>query len=262
MIMKTRKARISCVVFCVLAAETGCLAPSRDWNGKWKLDVSESIFKGQILTIAVLPGNEYQFVENSSHSLRCDGKERPIRDNRSLTCVENSTNALDLTLKENGQSTRVTRDEVSTDGRYFTVTVTELLGRGSPTTSKTVYQRVSGSDGFAGQWLDTTYLRDHSVMVLRLDDEGLHIEYPNVGQQIDAPLDGTEAPIREPHGTAADTYSARLAGRREILRLTKRDGKVFTEGSLTLSNDGRVITETWWNPDTPSKQSTLVYKRE
>jgi hypothetical protein len=54
----------------------------------------------------------------------------------------------------------------------------------------------------------------------------------------------------------------RLAGRREILTLAKLNGKAITQSSLELSRDGRIITESWWNPGHPTDKSTFVYEKK
>jgi hypothetical protein len=58
------------------------------------------------------------------------------------------------------------------------------------------------------------------------------------------------------------TCSVQLAGRREISILTKRNGKSLKQGSLELSGDGRVVTETWWTPGHQAEKSTFVYEKK
>ena len=72
--------------------------------------------------------------------------------------------------------------------------------------------RISGSNGFAGQWRDTSYIQRHSDLTLRLDGQTLHLSYPGAGQYVDAPFDGVDAAV---HGISAPekmTYSVRMAG--------------------------------------------------
>jgi hypothetical protein len=97
-------------------------------------------------------------------------------------------------------------------------------------------------------------------MTLKLDNQVLHIDYPNAGRNIDAPIDGAEVAVHGPHAPEGTTHSVRPVGRREFLILSKRNGKVLTQGSLKLSDDGRSITDSWWNPDKPAAKSTLVYE--
>jgi hypothetical protein len=249
------------VVFCALVAPLGCRAPSPDWNGTWKLNPTKSSYQGEVLTISISADGEYRFDENSSHTLRCDGKDRPIGNNRTQVCVKSGVTVLDITQKENGVKTRATHDELSTDGKVFTATVTEFRPSGPVITSEIVFSRLSGSNDFAGQWRDTSGLQQVADMTLRLDNQALHMDYPSAGQHIDAPLNGVEAAVRGPHAPEGTTRAVRPAGNREFLIVTKRHGKVFSQGSLKLSNDGRIITDTWWNPDRAADIGTLVYDK-
>jgi hypothetical protein len=121
---------------------------------------------------------------------------------------------------------------------------------------------MSGSNDFAGRWRDTSFLQQHADLTIRLDSQYLHIGYLGAGQYIDAPLDGVDAAVHGPYAPEGTTYAARLAGRREFLTLRKHNGKVFTQGSLELSKDGRTITDSWSNPDRPDDKGTLVYEKE
>jgi hypothetical protein len=226
------------------------------------LNLTKSSYQGQVLTISISADVEYRFDESSSHTLRCDGKDRPTGNNRTLACVKSGVAALDIVLKENGAKTRATHDELSTDGKYFTTTVTEFRPSGPVVTSQITFSRLSGSNGFAGQWRDTSYLQQHADMTLRLDTRTLHIGYPSAGQQIDASLDGVETAVRGPHVLEGSTFAVRPAGRREFITVTKRQGKLFSQGTLELSNDGRVITDSWWNPSQPADKGTLIYDKQ
>jgi hypothetical protein len=99
-------------------------------------------------------------------------------------------------------------------------------------------------------------------MTLRLDGQTLHIGYPDAGQYIDAPLNGVETPMRGPHAPEGATYAAHSVGRREILTLSKRNGKAILQGSLELSDDGRMIIDSWWTPSQSIDKGRLVYEKE
>jgi hypothetical protein len=256
-----RRAWFGWIVFCALAATQGCRSPSPDWNGTWKLNPTKSSFQGQVFTISISGDGEYRFHGYSSFTLRCDGKDRPIRNNRTLACVKSGDTVLDIIQKENGVKTRATRDELSTGGKVFTTTVTEFRPNGPFITSQLIFSRLSGANDFAGEWRETSYVQQHADMTLRLDDQALHIDYPGAGEQIDAPLNGVEAAVRGPHVLEGTSRTVRPAGNREFLMVTKRHGEVFTQGSLELSKDGRTITDSWWHPDRPADKATLVYDK-
>jgi hypothetical protein len=176
--------------------------------------------------------------------------------------VKSSATVLDLTQKENGVKTSVSHWELSGDGKVLMSTATAFRPSGPVITAQVVASRMLGSNDFAGQWRDTTYLQRHANMTLRLDSQTLHISYPSAGQYIDSPFDGADSPVHGPHAPEGVTYTVRLVGRREISTLTKRNGKALTHGSLELSKDGSTITDSWWNPDRPTDKGTFVYEKK
>jgi hypothetical protein len=265
-----KNARFGWVIFCALAAILGCTFfyrirhwPSPDWNGTWKLNPSKGNFQGSIFTISISPDGEYRYDNGtSSFTFRCDGKDRPIGNNRTEACVKSGDTVLDRTRKENGTKTNASRSELSAGGKVLTLTATAFRPTGPVVTGQIVASRVSGSNGFAGQWRDPSYLQQHADMTLSLDTQTLHLGYPSAGQYIDAPLDGVDAAMRGPHAPEGLIDAVRLVRRREISILGKRNGKVVEQVSLELSNDGRIITYSWWNPDRPNDKGIFVYERK
>jgi len=113
----------------------------------------------------------------------------------------------------------------SASGEVFMSTATTFRPSGPVAAGQMAASRISGSNGFAGQWRDTSYIQRHSDLTLRLDGQTLHLSYPGAGQYVDAPFDGVDAAV---HGISAPekmTYSVRMAGRREIHTPTKLNGK-------------------------------------
>jgi hypothetical protein len=257
-------ARLGWVVLYALAATVGCRSSPPDWNGTWKLNPSKGNFQGTIFTISISNGGEYHYDDDrSSITFRCDGKYRPMGKNRTQACVTSGTTVLDMTRKENGAKTNASHWELSAGGKVLTWTTTAFRPSGPIITAQDVSSRISGSNGFVGQWRDTSYLQRHADMTLRLDSQTLHIAYPCAGQYIDAPLDGLDASVHGPYVPEGTTYAVRLAGQREFITSKKHNGQVITQGSLELSRDGRIITESWWNPGQPSgKEGTFVYERK
>jgi len=258
-----RIGRFGWVVFCALVVTLGCRAPAPDWSGTWKLNSSKSSYRGPIFSISISPDGEYRWDEGSSNfTFRCDGKYRPMRNNRTQACVKTSATALDLTRKENGAKTSADHWELLAGGRVLTSIVTAFRPSGPVVTDQAIASRISGSDGFVGQWRDTSYLQRHDEMTLRLDSRVLHIGYASGGEYVDAPLDGADAAVHGPYVLGSVTYSIKPTEQRRFLILTKRNGKVLTQGSLELSKDGKTIIDTWWNPSQPTKKGMLVYDKQ
>lgn len=261
-----RNARLGWIVLYALAVTAGCRSSSPDWNGIWKLNPSKGNFQGGIFTVSISTDGVYHYDDDrSSLTFRCDGEYRPMPtgNNRTQACVKSSATTLDMTRMENGVKTNTSHWELSADGKILTTTTTAFRPSGPVITAQVGASRISGSNGFAGQWRDTSYLQQRADMTLRLDSQTLHIAYPSAGQYIDAPLDGLDAAVRGSHVREGATYAVRPAGRRKFLTVTKSNGEVITQGSLELSGDGRTITESWWNPSHPSgKAGRFVYERE
>jgi hypothetical protein len=258
------KARFGWVVLCALAVVTlSCRAPSPDWTGTWKLDPTKSSFPGAVVSISISANGEYRYDDGiAKFTFRCDGKYRAIGKGRTEVCVKSSASSLDLIRRVNGVKTNASQWELSDSGKILTATATVFHPSGTSITHQVVTSRISGSNGFAGRWMDLSYLQRYANMTVTVDSHAVHIGYPSVGQQIDAPLDGADAVVRGPHVLEGSTFAVRPAGRREFRTVAKRQGKLFSQGTLELSNDGRAITDSWWNPSRPTDKGTLVYERE
>jgi hypothetical protein len=163
---------------------------------------------------------------------------------------------------ENGVKTNTYHWELSADGKVFTATATAFRPSGPVTTGRLVASRISGSNGFAGQWRDTNFLQWHADLTLKVDGQHLQIGYPSAGQYVDAPLNGADAAMYGPRALAGMTYAVRGAGQHEFRILGKRNGQAFNQESLVLSDDGRVITDAWWNAAKPAAKSTLLYEKK
>jgi hypothetical protein len=163
---------------------------------------------------------------------------------------------------ENGVKTNTYHWELSAGGKIFTATATAFRPSGPVIVGQLVATRVSGSNDFAGEWKDTSFLQPPPDLTLRLDSQFLHVSYPSVGNYIDAPLTGADAAVRGALAPEGMTYSVQLAGRREISVLKKRNGKPVKQGSLELSADGRTIIESWWAPGRPAEKSRFVYEKK
>jgi hypothetical protein len=261
--MKMGRALLVGLTFCMLAVMLGCRTTSSEWNGSWKLDPARSSFEGPTFAITVSTGGEYRYDDgNSVFMFRCDGADHQIAGTDARSCVKDSQGTLELTRKENGIEKSSSHWELSPDGKVFTSTVTIFGHDGPERTIRTVSNRVSGSNDFAGRWQDVSYLKHHAHMTLVLDRQTLHLAYPEAGQYIDAPLSGADISVNGPNAPKNTTYSVKKNGDRAFLYLTKHIGKPLTQGSLELSSDGKTVIESWWNPYRPSDKGTLVYNKE
>lgn len=246
----------------LLISMLGCRTPSANWNGVWKLNPVKGSFRGPTFVVSTATGGEYRYSDGrSSFTFRCDGHDQTIGQSRTQACVRYSAVALDLIRKQNGKVTNLYHWELSSNANVLTLTSTEIRPNGPVVTLQVVSSRISGANDFTGLWLDESFLQRHADMVLKIDKQAVHISYPDAGQDIYAPFNGVYAVVQGIHAPAGLTYTAQLLGRHEIVTLAKRNDKVLTQDFLKLSADGRMITESWLNPDQPSGKATFVYEK-
>jgi hypothetical protein len=258
----TSKSCFGWLVFWTFAVMVGCRSIPADWNGTWRLNRSKSNFQGPTFSVSISANGDYRYDDGrSTFSFRCDDIDRAIGKNSTQACVKSSATALDLIRKENGVRTRSYHWELFAGGKEFRSTMITVGPKGPVSTTQIFATRISGSNDFAGLWRDTSYLRRHSDMTITLDKQTLHLGYPNAGQYIDARLNGIDTPVHGPHAPEGLTYTVRIS-RGKFLILTKRNGEVLTQGSLALSSDGNVITDSWWSPNHPTPRATIVYERQ
>jgi hypothetical protein len=258
-----RIAKLGCIIVCALAATSGCRNLSADWSGTWKLNVPKSTFRDQAITVSISTDGEYRYDDGFvSHAFRCDGRYQPIGNNRTQACVRSDATTLDITRMENGVKTNTYRWELSAGGKILTMTATALRPSGPVTMGKLIASRISGSNDFAGEWMDTSFLQPPLELTLGLDSQYLHISYPSLGNSVDAPLNGSDVAVDGRLAPEGVTYSVQLTGRREISILKKRNGKPLNRGSLNLSDDEKVLIESWWASGRLGDKSIFVYDRE
>jgi len=258
-----KNAFLTGVFFCAFIALLGCGTISPDWNGTWRLDASKSTYKGLILSISISADGEYRSDDGPvSNTFRCDGVYRSMGDDRTQACVKNKENSLDLIRMKNGAKINTYHWEISADGKTLTSTATAFRSSGPVVLGRLVAPRISGSTGFAGTWLDISRLHERDDMTITLDSQALHVIYPNTGENIDAPFNGTYVAISGPSAEEHSAYTALVTGRRSISLLSKYKNRSLDPYLFELSDDGKVITQSWRDTNQPSGKSTIVYEKE
>lgn len=244
-------------------AALGCSGASPVWDGTWKLNESKSSIPGPSFLITISPAGEYHYDNGTySYSFRCDGKEYSTRPNRTISCLQTSAFVIDTTSKENGAKVATAHWELSADGKMLSIKGTSVQADGSVKPREIAYSRTSASIGFAGGWSNTKRLESRPQLLLALNERSLHIAFSESGQYIDAPLDGSDAPMHGPGVPQGLTMAIRPHGPQEFLTLKKVGGQIINQGSLRLSADGRTLVEESWGPGTPDQKATLVYKKQ
>jgi hypothetical protein len=181
---------------------------------------------------------------------------------RTISCVQTGAFVIDTTTKENGRKVGTAHWELSADGKTLTIKGTSMQSDGSLKPIENVYSRTDASIGFVGGWKNQKRLESRPQLLLALNDRSLHITFSESGQYIDAPLDGSDAPVQGPGIPQGLTMAIIPHGPQEFLTLRKFGGQITNQGSLRISADGRTLVEEYWVPRRPEQKATLVYERQ
>ena len=136
---------------------------------------------------------------------------------------------------------------LSADGKRLTINTKGTKPNGGTMDETMVLQRVSGSSGLVGKWKTKT-LKSSSPDIMELaafGDDGLRLAVIDFNLTCDAEFDGKEDyPCTGPALAPGCTMSAKESGSRAIEIVDKLNGKPTHQVTMTVSADGKTLTET------------------
>jgi len=250
-----------------VSAINGCHGWTPSWDGNWKLNPTKSLVKGGYITIAASPDSGIRLTNDAfNFDFHCDGKEYSNPNGKALTttCFQVNTTKWKLTYRRNGTMSSEVFWELSPDNNTLTIQGKSIQPNGSSRAVEHVYYRRDGGKGFVGRWQAKNPLESHPTL-LKLSVEGnrLHSAYPEFGEYVDAPLDGTSAPVHAgPWAREGFAVSVRKEGPLQMHTESSFEGRVYREGTLRLSDDGRTVVQESWVPERPNEKDSIVYEKQ
>src|SRR5580658_2449773 len=243
--------RLLCVCALALAAAP-CFGAGPSWDGTWKLNEAKSKMTGSTVTITQ-NGNMYTVDSGTfKFSFACDGKDYNVLPDRTISC-SGSGNSYTLVEKVNGTLYATIKRQISADGNTLTDVTTGKRPDGTAFTDHETDTRVGGGSGMAGTWKATAVKNSApGVFILKVNGDVLHYENPGYKETSDAKLDGTPAPIMGPDAPAGLTVSNKSDAPNKVTTVVYLNGKELGRDVMTLSADGKMITDVSW---TPGKES-------
>jgi hypothetical protein len=188
----------------------------------------------------------------------CDGTAHPSTDGTALTCTK-SADGYAISASKDGKPIRRATISISGDGKTRTVKSEIFPSDGEPYTTTTIFERVSGGPGPAGEWKEvkSSSSQDSGILSIAVNGDTVDFKETDIPKPVTSKLDGTETKL--PGG---GTMSVKLADP-HTLKVTYKDGdgKVRRENTFALSGDGTMITETDVTPaPSPSTMSVVLHK--
>jgi hypothetical protein len=235
-----------------------CRNISPDWNGRWTLSESESTRQRANFRIATTPNGAYQ-MDNGTYAFTfaCNGHDYVTPLHRMLSCARISNQEIELTSKQNGETIKTSRWKLSEDGKTLTAHTT-VFHDGKSENSVESYGRVSGpTNEFVGSW--GGHSNRPMVISLQLTENSLHYEISTNGQNVDLPLNGSEAQVH--NGIPGMTMTIKPNGPGEFQLVSLFNGNVVSHSTLTIASDNQTLVEETWRQEKPQDKDLVVYER-
>ncbi len=229
--------------FLMACVASGLIAADVPYAGKWKMNPGKSDFGGSIVTYEVGPGGQMKItMDGMSYSVKADGAEYPTPWGMTTAWKTVDANTWAVTNSVNGKVMENAIVKLSPDGASLTVDSKLQQSSGGPSNNVTVYSRVSGGRGLAGQW-KTKNLKMSIPGLLQLVPKpgGVTIRYVNEGAACDALFDGKDYPATGGMFPPGWTCKVSEATKDEIDVTWKKDGRAVYMTNLIVS--GKTMTE-------------------
>lgn len=260
--MKTDRLILAlCASLLILAPSCG---PPSVWSGNWKLDQSRSSEPGPAFTFSIPSPGEYRYeIESSGYNFRCDGKDYPATPTFAISCVQKSPMALETVTRRNGTTLATAEWTLSADSKTLTIRSAIADPKAPGKDSQNVYDRLTGTTGFAGDWHNPKLLESRpQILYLSRRWQSMHFAYPQARQYTDAPLDGSDAVIHGHLMSESFTMSIKPNGPQEFVQTYKHNGKILRQGTLRIGNDWHTLFIESWHPENPSQKTVLVFVKQ
>jgi hypothetical protein len=251
----------------ILIAISACalgLAADAPYAGKWKMNSAKSDFGDTTVTFEQLPGGEMKStMDGQSYTFKTDGKDNMTPWGMTMAWKTAGANAWEITEKTNGKVSATSNVKLAADGKTMTMETKRAKADGGTSDDSMNLQRVSGSAGLAGKW-KTKNMKSSSPETMSLTPkgaDGLTIAMGNEGGVCDARFDGKPYPSTGPMWPAGWTCVIAKNGAAALDLTWKKDGKDMYKSTMTVSADGKTLTEMTAAPGTGEKVK-IVHDRQ
>lgn len=237
--------------------------------GTWKLNPAKGHYTGSVFSYTeTTPGHFVFKAGSASYEFNMDGKDYPmIVPNASNSWQPTGPNRWHQVQKLDGKITGQTDTVISEDGKTMTDTGNGVSEDGTIAQGTTTYQRVSGGPGLAGTWKITNakFEGDFPLVISQPSTGLMSLEYVHDKFTQTGPTDGhTPWKLISPHPDADKHFALTMlrSGPRSLSYSSLLDGKETGRGEMTVSEDGKILTDTSWDLKTPEQKTISVYEKQ
>lgn len=254
----------ACAAALAVCALPHCFAAS-PWDGTWKENEAKSKRTGDTVTYTMKSPGIFHYSNGASveYDFACDGKPHSTIADRTVTCTGSAASGYEFATAANGTVLGKSHRTFSPNGAMMMIHGTSMHPDGTSSDYDATYKRIGGGKDLVGKWLDVKdKSNSNTVMIILVKGDMLHIDEPAYKEVIDAKLDGSDGTVTGPTIPPGASMSYKAEGPTKMHFAQKFNGKVISEGTLTLSADSKSYTEAGWLPGKMSEKTTAVFEKQ
>jgi hypothetical protein len=238
--------KLLCAVMCLFPVLMFAQSP---FDGTWKTNMAESKLSQKPYVFSVSNGMYDCESCVPKINVKADGTDQAVTgqtyDTISVKPVD--ANSIHLVTKKGGKPASDSTRTVSSDGKTLTINGTSYPADGSQSyKSEVKFARVAkgpaGSNATSGSWRIQNVNEDTAGLTTtwKVSGDAVSMSTPT-GESWTAKFGGGESPVKGTYDN--ETVSVKKMGDRAMEVIYKRDGKLYFVSKITISADGKKMTE-------------------
>jgi hypothetical protein len=232
--------------------------------GTWKLNQEKSHLTGDTVTYSsTADGTMQETTAVGSYTFKTDG--RPYTTPFDSTVTWKQTGPSTWTTEERQKDTLLSTDiiSVSEDGKTMTIISTGTNPDGKDFHDTAAFTRTAGTSGLMGTW-KSEKMKSATSEVMEFaanGSDGIAWILPDIKARLDLTFDGKDVAPVGPTVPEGLTISATKNGPTSFDFVEKMKGKALFHGTLSVSPDGKTLTNVSTAGQEQNKR-TAVYDKE
>jgi len=222
--------------------QTVVKAGDANFSGTWKLNLAESQFSGVVYTFERKTSGVWRYNGGGFDAdFDLAGREYTTPSGIAMFGKELNPTSWELTFGMSGKVISKSRVTLNGDSLMWVSDITNPDGKTLQQSSTDA--RVSGGPGFAGKWKSGDVKGAPTTMHITVEGNEITIRVPEYQQIIKGNFDGKDNPVMQAGQATKVTNAFTKTGSNTIKITTKLSGKLFADEVLTISADGKTLTD-------------------
>jgi hypothetical protein len=237
--------RYSFVVAIAMLAAAGTALAESPWTGTWKLDPAQSKLTGDTIRFATV-GDELTYTAGGhTTKVKLGGSPTKTWIGAEESWKKIDENTYENHATQNGVDLGTDTWTLSPGGKTLKVESKGTQPDGSSRDDVFDYTRVSGTHGLAGRWKSTKAKmnEEQTYEFAAKGSDGLTWNIPAIKGVLDAKFDGKDYAPVGPTVPKGLTLALVKASPRTLKVTEKMNGEVIQHSTMTVSADGKKMTE-------------------